>query len=52
MITLFAYIDAGTGGMLLQALAAGAAGLWLMFRNRIRIRSTDREASAETTTDE
>ena len=48
MMTLFAYIDAGTGGMLLQALAAGAAGLWLMFRNRIRIRSTDTETAPET----
>lgn len=48
MISLFAYIDAGTGGMLLQALAAGAAGLWLMFRNRIRIRSTKSETQTET----
>ena len=28
------YIDAGTGGMLLQALAAGAVGAWLMLRSR------------------
>lgn len=36
MDIVFAYIDAGTGGMLLQALAAGAAGLWLLVRTRLR----------------
>ncbi|MEX1280813.1 MAG: hypothetical protein AB1Z57_11820 [Acidimicrobiia bacterium] len=45
MDIVLAYIDAGTGGMLLQALAAGAAGLWLLVRTRLRPGKQEPESS-------
>lgn len=35
MLNLVAYIDAGSGSMLLAAVASGAAGVWFFVRSKI-----------------
>ncbi len=52
--TAFAYLDAGSGSMLLQILLAGAAGIivavrvfWRRIRLRLGIGKTDKGPAAE-----